>query len=296
MSVGVVGRLGVIGTVAAAAAALFASGAEAAVRQVRHYVALGDSFTSGPLIPLPRLNPLGCARSTENYPSLLNRRIRPGRFTDISCGAADSTHMTEPQSVPLGRNPAQFSALTKDTDLVTVSIGGNDFSVFGDTISTCAELRPSDPGGAPCAKHFGDELSKRIGQTEGRVLTVLRGIRERSPKARVLVVGYPRIAPASGTCPSVLPFATGDYPFLDSVEQQLNAALRRAAGASGDTFVDTYAPSLHHDACKPRGVAWVNGQHTDLLAAAAYHPFRTGMAGVADAVQRALTTAKARRG
>ncbi|MCK2240855.1 MULTISPECIES: SGNH/GDSL hydrolase family protein [unclassified Crossiella] len=290
MSVGIAGRLTTIGAVAVAAAALFASGAEAAVRQVRHYVALGDSFTSGPLIPLPRLNPLGCARSTENYPSLLNRRIRPARFTDISCGAADTTNMTQPQSVPLGRNPAQFSALTKDTDLVSVSIGGNDFSVFGETISTCASLRASDPGGAPCAKKFGDELSKRIGQTEGRVVAVLRGIRERAPKARVLVVGYPRIAPPSGTCPNTLPFATGDYPFLDGVEQQLNAALRRAAGATGDTYVDTYGPSLGHDACQRRGVAWVNGQHTDLLAAASYHPFRTGMVGMADAVQRALTT------
>nr|WP_249044555.1 SGNH/GDSL hydrolase family protein [Crossiella equi] len=277
---------------ALAALTAFAPGALAAEQQVRHYVALGDSFTSGPLIPLPRLVPLGCARSTNNYPSLLAARIKPARFTDISCGAADTTNMAQPQSVPLGINPAQFSALSQDTDLVTVSIGGNDFSVFGSVVTKCPELRPSDPQGAPCAAHFGDELAKRIAQTELRVAEVLKGVRERAPRAKVLVVGYPRIAPATGTCPDTLPFATGDYPFLDRVEQQLNTALKNAATGAKMTFVDTYAASAAHDACKPRGVAWVNGQHTDLLAAASYHPFRTGMVGMADAVQRALTGAR----
>ena len=42
----------------------------------REYVALGDSYTSGPLIP--RQVDAGCARSDHNYPSIVAaRRIKP---------------------------------------------------------------------------------------------------------------------------------------------------------------------------------------------------------------------------
>src|SRR5690606_22902074 len=52
-----------------------------------HYVALGDSYTSGPLIPVPKLTPpLGCVRSMLNYPTLLAVKARAGSFDDVSCG------------------------------------------------------------------------------------------------------------------------------------------------------------------------------------------------------------------
>ncbi|MGH3926352.1 MAG: SGNH/GDSL hydrolase family protein, partial [Pseudonocardiaceae bacterium] len=38
---------------------------------VAHYVALGDSFAAGPFILPQRTDPLGCARSTRNYPALV---------------------------------------------------------------------------------------------------------------------------------------------------------------------------------------------------------------------------------
>jgi len=57
--------------------------------------------------PLMRLNPIGCARSTNNYPALLAAALRVRGFTDVSCGGADTTNMTKSQSVPLfGTKPA----------------------------------------------------------------------------------------------------------------------------------------------------------------------------------------------
>ena len=259
------------------------------------YVALGDSYTAGPLIPLPRLNPLGCLRSTDNYPSLLAQKLRVQSFTDISCRGADTTNMTEPQSFfLLGTNPPQFSALRPDTDLVTVGIGGNDYGLFGSLIGTCPELRAEDPTGAPCQEHFTvdgvDTIKAAIDQTRANITEVLRGIHQRAPKATVLAIGYPQIVPLTDFCPDVLPFAKGDYAWLNSVEEALNAAVAKAAADDGNTsYVDTFTPSLGHDACKPRGVAWINGKDTNLLAAAAYHPFRTGMAGVAAVIHQQLT-------
>ena len=52
------------------------------------YVSLGDSYTSAPLVPVPTGNPIGCGRSTNNYPSDVARVIKPSSFTDVSCGSA----------------------------------------------------------------------------------------------------------------------------------------------------------------------------------------------------------------
>ncbi|MGH3317361.1 MAG: GDSL-type esterase/lipase family protein, partial [Nocardioidaceae bacterium] len=118
----------------------------AAVAGVGEYVALGDSFTSGPLVP-QTLAAFGCFRSTRNYPALLAGALDVRRFTDVSCAGADTTDMRSPQPTGFAAVPAQLSALSARTDLVTIGIGGNDFGLFGRLASTCPQLRASDPGG-----------------------------------------------------------------------------------------------------------------------------------------------------
>lgn len=268
------------------------AGAAAAAPAYSRYVALGDSYTSGPFIPLLRLDPIGCVRSTNNYPALLAASLRVSSYTDASCGGADTTNMPNPQSVPLfGTNPPQFNALRTDTDLVTVGIGGNDDGVFGNVVNVCPGLRTSDPHGAPCKAHFTvngqDTLLASIAATQAKVTAVVQGVHQRSPHAKVLVIGYPRIAPPTGTCPDVLPFADGDYPYLDSIERALNAAVANAAGAADATYVDTYTPSLGHDACAGDN-AWIQGQAFDILGAYPYHPRKAGMAGEATIIAGAL--------
>ncbi|MEV0086723.1 SGNH/GDSL hydrolase family protein [Saccharopolyspora sp. NPDC050642] len=256
--------------------------------EYRHYVALGDSFTSAPLVPWMRLDPLLCGRSTNNYPALLAREIGPAEFTDVSCGGADTTDMLRAQDWYSG---PQFDALDEDTDLVTLGIGGNDLGVFGDTIATCTALRAADPTGSPCRDHFtdddGDDLLRRIEITGHRVADVVEGVQERSPGAKILVIGYPRIVPETGYCPDVLPLADGDYRYADEIEQALNAAIEGAAERTGATFVDTYGPSLGHDACATGGAAWINGQRLR-PDAAPYHPFASAMAAEASIIANVL--------
>lgn len=279
---------------AAAATSLAGAGAASAAPAYHHYVALGDSYTAGPLIPLQRLDPLTCFRSTSNYPAWLASSLLTG-YTDVSCSSADTTNMTAPQSIPLGTAPPQFNALKPDTDLVTIGIGGNDFSVFGTLVGDCPKLRDQDPTGTPCEDSFTvdgvDTIKQRLPGTQARVTEVLRGVHERSPEAKVLLVGYPRIAPPTGTCPDILPFADGDLRWVDSVEQALNTALSDAAAADGrTTFVDTYGPSLGHDACATGGAAWIQGKDIDLLGAYSYHPRMSGMIGVAGIIAKTLKT------
>src|SRR5262245_16851350 len=89
------------------------------------YVALGDSYTSGPLIPIQV--DLNCVRSNRNYPSLVTASIHSSSFTDVSCGGATTGDVLNPGNGELGRPvPAQISAVNAATALVSVGIGGND--------------------------------------------------------------------------------------------------------------------------------------------------------------------------
>lgn len=252
---------------------------------VAEYVALGDSFTSGPFIPRT-LAAFGCFRSTRNYPSLVGKALDVAPVIDVSCAGADTRDLLRPQAGGFMAMPAQLSALSSDTDLVTVGIGGNDFGLFARLVGVCGSLRSVDPDGSPCRDRLaddGEDVLRQASRVGPRVADVLAEISRRSPQAQVLVVGYPRIVPRTGTCPAVLPFADGDYRFADTVTRRLNSGLRAAARSADAGFVDMYAASAGHDACAGRR-AWVNGQVTDPERAQRYHPFRRYMVEVATRV------------
>ncbi|HKS45985.1 MAG TPA: SGNH/GDSL hydrolase family protein [Amycolatopsis sp.] len=284
-------RLVIVAVVAFTMLASAVTASASPSHRFRHYVALGDSYTAGPLIPSQRLYPLGCFRSTSNYPAQLAIRLGVWSFTDVSCSGADTGDMTAAQDVTLGQNPPQLDALRPNTDLVTLGIGGNDYDVFGNVVGTCPTLRESDPVGNPCQRHFTvdgiDTAMAAIAHTKDNIVAVLSEIHARAPRAKVLAIGYPRIAPPTGTCPDILPFADGDYGWLNHVEEALNAAVSSAAATDGKTaYIDTYHPSLGHDACS--AAPWINGQETKTLEAAAYHPYYAGMRGVARVISRFL--------
>lgn len=258
------------------------------------YVALGDSYTAGPLIPEIRNDPLGCVRSTRNYPARLAAQLDVSSYVDVSCSGARTKHLRTPQRTSSGTNPAQLNALSPETDLVTLGIGGNDFGLFGSLLEKCPKLARRHPDGAPCRKWFnrtGVDAKLRDARRIGdRVERGIREIQRRAPEARVVVVGYLRIVPVGQRyCRKRVPFAKGDYGWANSVERTLNYAIRDAARARDVTYVGMYPASRGHTACAPKRKAWVNGQHTDLLRAASYHPFGRGMRGIARQAYRRIT-------
>lgn len=255
---------------------------------VTEYVALGDSYVAGPGIPSQTGLPLGCARSDHDYPSIVRATLRPTRFHDVSCSGATTADLTSAQPVPGGSNPAQLEALTAATELVTLGIGGNDIG-FGQIIITCGKLSSSKPLGAACRDHFGQGgLAARIKAAAPKVDAVLAAIRERAPRARVLLVGYPTILPDSGPgCYPVVPFSPGDVGWLRETEKDLNAMLAQRAAHGGAEFVDTYRPSIGHDVCQLPGRKWVEGLVPSSPAAPA-HPNALGMRNSAAAVLKSV--------
>lgn len=270
-----------------------AVGAGARADATPSYVALGDSYTAGPLVPLPTGDPAGCGRSTSNYPRLVAGGLGLA-LTDVSCSGARTEHLLAPQAVAGGGvNPPQLDAVTADADLVTVGIGGNDIG-FGQILETCFGVSPL---GSPCRDRWatpaGDEVSRRIAETGPRVTAVLAEARRRAPSARVLAVGYPAILPAHGPgCWPVMPVADADVAYLRAKHQELNAMIAASAAAAGATYVDVYGPSVGHDACRLPGVKWVEPV-VPTAPASPVHPNALGMWGMASAVASAIDPAAA---
>jgi lysophospholipase L1-like esterase len=249
---------------------------------------MGDSFSAGPLIPTTNLAG-GCARSDHNYPSLLAERLGVQTFVDVTCSGARTGDLPDVQhTFRDAQVPPQLRPLTPSTDLVTIGIGGNDLSLFDTLIRVCTRLRPTDPTGSPCTRELakrGPDLVEATRTITKNVTTALREIRQRAPKATVVLVGYLRLVPDRGTCPA-LPLATGDYALGRRIGEALNHAQERAARATGARFVNMYAISRGHDICSHD--PWVNGRRLERERALSYHPFESGMKADAAAVLKAL--------
>ncbi len=255
------------------------------------YVALGDSYTSGPFIPDQTGSPAGCLRSTNDYPADVASAVGASSFTNVSCGGAVTADMTAPQSVTLGTNPPQFGALSPSTTLVTLGIGGNDIGFVG-IVETCAKESLFNPFGSPCRNHYTsggtDRLAQAIVNLAPKIGSVLREIHGLAPSARVFLVGYPAILPNSGDgCWPLVPVSFGDVPYLRGVELKLNQMLASQAAANGATFVNTYTDSIGHDACQLPGTKWMEGL-IPTSPAAPFHPNQLGEEHIADQVIAAI--------
>jgi lysophospholipase L1-like esterase len=220
------------------------------------YVALGDSYSaaSGVLPPDPAAPP-ACLRSTSNYPHVI-AGATGARLTDVTCGAADTEDFFTAQYS--GVLP-QLDAVRAETELVTMTIGGNDSGVFINSVVRCGAAGLSTAGqGSPCKDRYGSSFEDTIRTTTYPALVnALQAVRDAAPAAEVAILGYPWIMPESGGCFARMPVAEGDVPYLRGIQATLNDAVRRAAAATGATYVNMSKASEGHDACQPLGVRWI---------------------------------------
>ena len=251
-----------------------------------HYVALGDSYTSGAGLA-DEVIPTGlCGQSRLSYPYLVAAEL-DASLDDASCGGATTQNGAEPQPRAGDQAwPPQLQRLGRQTDLVTVGLGYNDFGFYLAALFGCTTVASSDPTGAPCragSEAGGDvdlrTLPPRIGD---RVADLLAEVHDRAPDAEVLLVGYPQLVPADGSCPQ-LPLAAGDYAFVREQLTALDDALRDAAEQADARFVDVMRASEGHDICAGDD-AWVSGSRGGPEQAAPYHPFSACQEAVADLV------------
>ena len=241
-------------TIATLVAIVASTPSQAAPSPLR-YVALGDSYSaaSGVLPPDPS-SPL-CARSTSNYPHVI-AKATGARLTDVTCGAAETKDFFTSQYPGVA---PQLDALNARTRLVTMTIGGNDNNTFIGAIAACATAGISTLGrGSPCHDTYGGSFARDIRRKTYPALTrSLRAVARRAPHARIAILGYPWILPRTSGCFDKMPVASGDVRYLRGIEATLNHAVRRAAAATGATYVGFGRVSEGHDACQATGVRWI---------------------------------------
>lgn len=197
--------------------------------------------------------------------------------------------MTQSQDVdPDPDPPPQFDALSADTRVVSVGIGGNDIG-FSEIIRNCSSPTPQ---GQPCQDRYivdgQDEISERIANTAPKIADVLQGIHSGSPNADVYLVNYLPILPDEGPgCWPQVPVAENDVPYLRAKQKELNQMLADQAAANDATIVDAYTAGIGHDACQLPLTRWVEPA-APASPAAPFHPNLEGMKATTDVFLRTV--------
>lgn len=251
------------------------------------YVALGDSFSAGSgILPLSTtITPL-CAQTSRNYPHLIAERT--GRaLKDVTCGNATTEDFTGSQYPGLA---PQLNAVSADTKLITIGIGGNDSNVFLSLIGNCLATGLTTLGqGSPCKDTFGDSYSTTIKNvTYPAVKQAIAAAKAKAPGATIVVPGYPQVLPPTNGCYLTMPIAKGDVPYVNAIEQDLNAAVKQAALDNGATYVDMWAASAGRDACQLPWVRW-SEPAIGSLNFVPIHPNAAGERAYADEIMDAVT-------
>ncbi|MET1062685.1 MAG: SGNH/GDSL hydrolase family protein [Aeromicrobium sp.] len=251
------------------------------------YVALGDSYVSGPLIDVQDPTSPACLRSDEhNYPSLVAKELGVSSFVDVSCGGETTAMLKDGRTFDDGTvlGP-QLDAVTSRTTLVTLGIGGNDGDAAAGLFNYC--LIPASASDRSCDTFISDYMPKVYDRTRDDVTSIVRQIRKRAPRAEVVMTGYLRIAPEQGDC-AALPLSSIRRKATLAWEAGINDALRDVAERTEARFVDVRGISRGHDACAG-DEAWVNGVGNSPDGDGAFlHPTAAGMEQVARLVVKAV--------
>jgi lysophospholipase L1-like esterase len=216
------------------------------------YVALGDSYSSGTGTNDYDLSS-SCQRSSRSYPALWAAQQGTASFTFAACAGATT----------VGLRSSQLGGLSAATDLVTVTIGGNDADFVG-TVIACRLGTDS-----ACFDKL-DTASAFIRSTlPARLDDTYRDIRTRAPNARLAVLGYPHLY-ATGSC--LLEISNTRRTRINAVADTLAAVPAQQVAAAGGTFLDSRAAFTGHEVCSAS--PWLNG--TTFPITDSYHPNRSG--------------------
>lgn len=241
------------------------------------YVSLGSSFAAGPGVP----EQLGaCGRSDKNYPHLVAAALGL-TLTDVSCSGATTDHIL---NTPQGDSPLQIDAITSDTALVTVTIGGNDINYTSSTFA-CAGKAASER----CTANLDQAMiDAALSQLPAKLGATLDAIKARAPQASIVLVTYPRVfLPDAASC-SELELSADDTAYLAALGQKLEDAFVNIAANRQVLIADSYVLAEGHGPCAPTAAQrWVNGNKI-ADTGIRYHPTAEGHAEMARLVLAAV--------
>jgi len=254
--------------------------------------ALGSSFAAGPAID-PIVN-AGAQRSGRNYPNQLAQKL-DADLTDLTVSGATMLNvLNEAQTTRSGETfPPQLNHLPAQTDIVTLTGGGNDMGYSSGMIYDSAMAYKGPLEGmldglieAPATSMAGQQLTDRF-------IAVIDKVKEIAPKARIYLVEYiavfgPATQPNVGT--------TLDKEAIEQYRERarvLSKAYQDVATARpGVECIAVAKDSEAH--CVGSAEPWITGFAMDMFleGLVPYHPNLAGHTAVAEMVYRRIQAAK----
>jgi lysophospholipase L1-like esterase len=234
------------------------------------YVALGSSIASAYGIANQST---ACGRSDRDYGQLVAAKFALS-LTDVSCGGAVIPNVLDRSQ---GAAPPQIDAVTPDTKLITISIGGNDINLNA-TALVCGD--PATVCQAPATLEA-DEAA-----LQGKLVGMLVQLKAKAPSATIVLVTYPREFPDQNC--AALSLTDAELAMLRGMGEKLEAESVAAAAQAGVILVDPYVQPGDHTACAPAAQRWTADYHVAPGAGFAYHPTALGHEEMAALIEQAL--------
>lgn len=246
------------------------------------YVAMGDSYSSGEgsdrtPTDTSRDNSVyagnSCGRSTNAAPYQIAAAAGKS-LKFVACGGANTNNIT---TTGLQSEPPQVNAANADTELITLTIGGNDAALMWQ-LSMCII-----PGN--CWRNNGDSIAAsyiaqtdtKINALQAKVVTVLQALVAAAPNAVIVIAGYPPIIARPGEprngCSQWIGVSEQAYfdEILLATNGKIAAAVDQVKTATGRDirYADPLAPSSPFlerdngqmlDGCSTSPLRYMNGQ------------------------------------
>ncbi|MFI5907480.1 SGNH/GDSL hydrolase family protein [Dactylosporangium sp. NPDC051541] len=245
-------------SVTAALGVTFAAGTPALAAATDRYVALGDSYASGVGAESYTSESGSCLRSTNAYPALYNANVKPAAYRSVACSGASTADVVN----------SQLAALSSNTSLVSVTVGGNDIG-FTSVMTTCVLSGESD-----CVAAINTAEGKIRTELPAKLAGVYGGIKGRAPSARVVVVGYPVFYQLGTFCVGL---SANSRAKINEGINLLDDTIKAAAAAAGVTFADVRSSFVGHQLCG-YGDKWLHALNF-LTLNVSYHPTAAGQSG-----------------
>jgi lysophospholipase L1-like esterase len=248
-------------TVAATFAATLAPlllASPASAQAAVHYVALGDSYSSGVGAGSYTSSSGSCDRSTKAYSQLWANAKDPASYVSLACSGATTSSVIS----------GQLSALSGTTTLVSITVGGNDVG-FSSVMETCVLDSTST-----CVSAINKAESQMTSMLPGALNSVLNDIAADAPNAEVVVLGYPALydLSKSSTC---IGLSNTDRTDLNQAAGILDGQIANAAASHGDAYIDVRPYFAGHEICDSS--SWLHSVNF-LDIGESYHPTATGQA------------------
>jgi lysophospholipase L1-like esterase len=251
------------------------------------YVALGSSYAAGTSLRRPADDsPAGCGQGTDSYPRQVARALNL-RLVDRSCGGATTVHVLKGGQFDL---PAQLAALTPETRLVSLTIGGNDVRFTADLGLFSCLTQSQGAAPAACGARPADfVLEPAFTQLEANFRQIMVEIRRRAPAARIVVVDYVAVLPPGGSC-APLGLTSEQASDLRARATRLAAVTAKVAAEAGADLIPASRITADHNVCAADPWAWgaVSPEERARSEAVGFHPRVEAMTAVARAIVERL--------